>query len=366
MRALRELLPAIFAALLVFVAATGAARADAFTDALAGFTQDSFPATEAALNAVASSGNPQAAAIIQALQDGKLAYDPDSKALFIKADDGSLTDPASGQKFTGAAPATLKTVRLNNKIRGLIDSAMGALTLMSPDRATRLAAAETVFKSRQVSAVPALKAAIAKETDPEVKTVMLQAEAAATLADASASDDDKVAAVNTVAARGDQDALALLTSLSNPSPAVQAAANSAISSINASLAVWNAVQALWYSLSLGSVLLLAAIGLAITFGVMGVINMAHGEMVMLGAYTTFVVQEIIRNSAPWMFDWSIAIAIPLAFLVSGVVGIVIERGIIRFLYGRPLETLLATWGVSLILQQAVRTIFGPDNQQVGN
>ena len=113
-------------------------------------------------------------------------------------------------------------------------------------------------------------------------------------------------------------------------------------------------------------LLLAAIGLAITFGVMGVINMAHGEMVMLGAYTTFVVQELIRTSAPWLFDWSLAIALPLAFLVAGAAGLVIERGVIRFLYGRPLETLLATWGLSLILQQAVRTIFGPTNREVGN
>ena len=118
------------------------------------------------------------------------------------------------------------------------------------------------------------------------------------------------------------------------------------------------MQNLWYGLSLGSVLLLAAIGLAITFGVMGVINMAHGEMVMLGAYTTFVVQEVIRTQAPWLFDWSLAIALPLAFLVAGAVGVAIERGIIRFLYGRPLETLLATWGLSLILQQTVRTIFG--------
>jgi len=125
-------------------------------------------------------------------------------------------------------------------------------------------------------------------------------------------------------------------------------------------------QNVWYGLSLGSVLLLAAIGLAITFGVMGVINMAHGEMVMLGAYTTFMVQEVIRNSFPWLFDWSLIIALPLAFLVSGLVGLVLERGIIRFLYGRPLETLLATWGVSLVLQQSVRTIFGPTNREVGN
>jgi len=113
------------------------------------------------------------------------------------------------------------------------------------------------------------------------------------------------------------------------------------------------------------VLLLAAIGLAITFGVMGVINMAHGEMVMIGAYTTFIVQEVIRTSAPGLFDYSLLIAVPLAFLVAGLVGIAIERGVIRFLYGRPLETLLATWGISLILQQAVRTAFGPTNREVG-
>ena len=132
------------------------------------------------------------------------------------------------------------------------------------------------------------------------------------------------------------------------------------------MSLWDAAQNIWYGLSLGSVLLLAAIGLAITFGVMGVINMAHGEMVMIGAYTTFVVQEIIRAYSPGLFDWSLAIALPLAFLVAGAVGVVIERGIIRFLYGRPLETLLATWGVSLILQQAVRSIFGPTNHEVGN
>ncbi|TIX66051.1 MAG: urea ABC transporter permease subunit UrtB, partial [Mesorhizobium sp.] len=136
--------------------------------------------------------------------------------------------------------------------------------------------------------------------------------------------------------------------------------------INSTLALWDAGQNIWYGISLGSVLLLAAIGLAITFGVMGVINMAHGEMVMLGAYTTFVVQQVIRTSFPELFDWSLVIALPLAFLVAALVGLAIERGVIRLLYGRPLETLLATWGISLVLQQAVRTIFGPTNQEVGN
>jgi urea transport system permease protein len=143
-------------------------------------------------------------------------------------------------------------------------------------------------------------------------------------------------------------------------------ASAAIAAIKSRLVVWDAVQNAWYGISLGSVLLLAAIGLAITFGVMGVINMAHGEMVMIGAYVTFVVQEVIRTRNPALFDYSLAIAIPLSFLVAGCVGILVERCIIRFLYGRPLETLLATWGLSLILQQAVRTTFGPNNREVGN
>ena len=131
-------------------------------------------------------------------------------------------------------------------------------------------------------------------------------------------------------------------------------------------AMWGQAQNVWFGLSLGSVLLLAAVGLAITFGVMGVINMAHGELIMLGAYTTFVTQAVIRTYAPGLFDWSLAIAVPAAFLVAGGIGVAIERGIVRHLYGRPLETLLATWGVSLILQQAVRSLFGPTNREVGN
>jgi urea transport system permease protein len=166
--------------------------------------------------------------------------------------------------------------------------------------------------------------------------------------------------------RADIGAIAALRSISATADAdVKALAADAVTAIEARLKLMSHVQNVWYGLSLGSVLLLAAIGLAITFGVMGVINMAHGEMVMLGAYTTFVVQEVFRAYAPAWFDWSLAVALPLAFLFTGLVGVAIERGVIRFLYGRPLETLLATWGVSLILQQAVRTIFGPSNREVG-
>ena len=200
-----------------------------------------------------------------------------------------------------------------------------------------------------------------------MKAALEQARAAIILDQKDAKPEAKIAAIAVIRDRGDQDALGLLDGLPAGQPnAVVEAAQAAKSSIRHTLALWNTVQNAWYGLSLGSVLLLAAIGLAITFGVMGVINMAHGEMVMLGAYTTFVVQQLIRTYDPALFDYSLAIALPLAFMVSGAVGIVVERTIIRFLYGRPLETLLATWGLSLILQQVVRTIFGPTNKDVGN
>ena len=220
-----------------------------------------------------------------------------------------------------------------------------------------------MFKSKDASALPTLEAALAKETDAAVKKVMLEARAAIILFMPDAKEADKIDAVAVIRERGDQEALSMLSSLPADTPApVLRAAREAITAIQNQLAIWEMVQNAWYGLSLGSVLLLAAIGLAITFGVMGVINMAHGEMVMLGAYTTFVVQEIIRARNPALFDYSLFIAIPLAFLVSGLVGILIERCIIRFLYGRPLETLLATWGLSLILQQARAHRLRPDQQ----
>ena len=186
------------------------------------------------------------------------------------------------------------------------------------------------------------------------------------LNDATADPAETRSAIERMVARGDPAARNILAGLDTRDPTLAAAAQDGIAAIDRSLRLWGYAQNIWQGLSLGSVLLLAAIGLAITFGVMGVINMAHGELVMIGAYTTFAVQEVIRASAPGLFDMSLFIAAPLAFLVAGLVGICIERGVVRFLYGRPLETLLATWGVSLILQQAVRSIFGPNNREVGN
>ena len=342
------------------------AFAGPFEDAVAKFANDDFSDTDEAIGAVASSGNKLAFPIISALQDGRLMADPDSKKVYVTGTDGKSIDAATGEAVA-SVPDSASAVRLNNRLRRSVDAALGSLTLQSPDLSARLQAAQSVFKSHEETALEPVESALAKETNKSVKTALGEARAAILLFKSDATEVQKLEAVATIKARGDQDALALLSDIGTDQPAsVAKAATSAIGSIQNSLAVWSTVQNAWYGLSLGSVLLLAAIGLAITFGVMGVINMAHGEMVMLGAYTTFVVQEVIRTRYPALFDYSLLIAVPLAFLVAGAIGVLIERSIIRFLYGRPLETLLATWGLSLVLQQAVRTMFGPTNREVGN
>ncbi len=339
------------------------ASAQSADEAFARFGADSFSDTVRAIDMLATSGHPQAAAIIEALGESRLLAG--GGAVVIRGADGKLTDGRTGQALA-AEPSGVKPVRLNNNVRRTVQAALGGLGLLNPDAGKRVVAAEAVFKSRDVAALPTLETAIAKETDARARTALRQAQAAILITKVDAPPVDRLAAIETLRERGDQDALAALRTLpGDASPAMRDAQGRAIAAIEGNLALWRAGQNLWYGLSLGSVLLLAAIGLAITFGVMGVINMAHGEMVMLGAYTTFAVQEVIRGSAPGLFDYSLAVAIPAAFIVAGAVGIAIERGVIRFLYGRPLETLLATWGISLILQQAVRTAFGPTNREVG-
>jgi urea transport system permease protein len=365
MRVLRDRLTALVVVLGLLFAAS-LARAQGYDAALSGFAKDSFTDTEAAINAVAASGSPLAAEVIEALQDGRLLFDPNDKKVYVRKKSGEIVDAATGRAVDGTPPAGLKPVRLNNRLRRAIDAAMGALTLLSPDPAKRYDAAQAVFKARDADALKTVDAAIAKEGDARIKRALTEARAAIILNLPDAPAADKLDAVSVIRDRGDQEARGLLAGLpANTPDQVKRAAADTISSIDARLAMWDLVQNTWYGLSLGSVLLLAAIGLAITFGVMGVINMAHGEMVMLGAYTTFVVQEIIRAQNPALFDYSLVIAVPLAFLVAGACGVLIERSIIRFLYGRPLETLLATWGLSLIIQQAVRTVFGPSNRDVG-
>jgi urea transport system permease protein len=367
MRVSRACLVALLLALSSLVLGQAAAYAAGLDEALSHFTADDFSETTTGINDVIATGSPRAEIITRALQDGRLVYSAERKTVYVKDEAGKLTDAATGAPISGDVPADIDTVRVNNRVRGAVDAALGGLTLLSKNPGARYEAAQAVFKSRKASVLATLDSALAKEQDASVRRAMTEARAAIILSGDKASDEEKLAAVDVIRDRADQEALGLLASLpSTTSAPVMKSATAAIGAIKNRLALWEAVQNAWYGLSLGSVLLLAAIGLAITFGVMGVINMAHGEMVMLGAYVTFVVQEIIRDNNPALFDYSLVIAVPLSFVVAGAIGIVIERTIIRFLYGRPLETLLATWGLSLILQQAVRTAFGPNNREVGN
>jgi len=357
---------ALSLALLLIFAMVLPAMAGPFEDAVGKFANDEFADTEDAIDVLATSANPLAYSIVSALQDGRLMADPDTRKIYLTQPDGKILDALTGAAVA-RMPDSAAAVRLNNKLRRHVAAALGALTLQSPDPAKRVQAAQSVFKTHDEALLPAIDAALAKEKNPGARAAFTEARAAILLFKEDATDPEKLEAIATIRARGDQEALALLTGLSGEQPpAIARASAAATAAIQRNLALWSMVQNAWYGLSLGSVLLLAAIGLAITFGVMGVINMAHGEMVMIGAYVTFVVQQTIRTSFPGLFDYSLLIAVPSAFIVAGAIGILIERTIIRFLYGRPLETLLATWGLSLVLQQAVRTMFGPTNQEVGN
>ncbi len=360
------LLRGIGLAMLLALAALPAAAQDARPlpdEIVTRFLADSFGDTEAAIAAVASSGAPQAADMLQALGDRRLFISASTKGLFYRDGAGKGFDARTGKPAD--VPGDASPVRLNNRLRGVVQAALGTLTLLSPDPAQRMRAAESVFKSRDPAALPAIEQALARETNARIRNVFEEARAAIIVSDTKAPEAQRMAAASRIAETGDQDGLALLRQLSAQATGnLKSVIESSIQTIERRQQIRQAGQTVWFGISLGSVLLLAAIGLAITFGVMGVINMAHGEMVMLGAYVTFMTQEVFRAKFPHLLDWSLPIAIPLAFLFTGFVGVLIERGVIRFLYGRPLETLLATFGVSLILQQAVRSWFGPTNREV--
>ncbi len=331
----------------------------------------------AAIERLAATGDPRVVPVLEAFLGGSLYSRKTDGRVVIGEASGRvllLRDPLTLEELGSAAPGAVDRIRINNRLRAAARAALGGLTLLSPDRATRLRAANAVFKGRSAEMAPLLEQALARETDATVRRAMERSLAAVRLT-SSTDTAERVAALDRLTGTADQDVRALVAAVLatnadgtpvEPDAIVRAAATAALAQIEDRLAWWAFVTSVFQGISLGSVLLLAAVGLAITFGVMGVINMAHGEMVMLGAYTTFVVQEAFRAFAPAAFDLSPLVAVPAAFAVAGLVGIAIERGIIRFLYGRPLETLLATWGLSLILQQLVRTVFGPTNREVGN
>jgi urea transport system permease protein len=356
-------LRAFMFACLICLAGHATAAAQSLDTALERFKADSFSDTEAGIADIARSGTPQSVTILDALADRRLFAGTDG--VFWRDKTGAAFDASTG-KPAANIPSTSVTVRLNNRLRNVVQSALGSLTLMSPDPARRLLAAEQAFRARDASALPALEEALARESTPKIKRAFEEARAAIQLSDPATPEVRRIAAALVLSENGDTEALGLMRqALPKAGPSLKDVLDSGIATIERRQQIRQVGQTVWFGISLGSVLLLAAIGLAITFGVMGIINMAHGEMVMIGAYVTFMVQELIRTRAPHLFDWSLPIAIPLAFIIAGGIGILIERTIIRFLYGRPLETLLATFGVSLVLQQAIRTWFGPTNREVG-
>jgi urea transport system permease protein len=314
-------------------------------------------------NALAGSGHPRAGLIIGALADGTLFSTADGKVVIQSG--ANFSDAVTGSATPGLTEDRLTKIGVNNRVRRELRGLSARLSLSSPDAGIRRKSADDAFTAHDPESLPAIEEALKTERAASIRNALAQARAAILLQNPDSSEADKLASVDVLRARGDRDALnAMLTLRTADSETLRNAAIAAQKDIESSLAYWGVLQNVYYGLSLGSVLLLAGIGLAITFGVMGVINMAHGEMIMLGAYTTFMMQKALSSVAPALMPWSLPLAIPVAFLVAGAAGVLIERGIIRFLYGRPLETLLATWGLSLIIQQSVRTIFGAANRPV--
>ncbi len=360
---------ALLLSLACLIALAAPAAAQSLEELVARLPDGNFDDRAGLIEEIARSGDPRAAGLLEMLGEGDLEQlKSDGRVVRVeeRGRDEFAMDPLTGAEIQELGRRDTRRIKMNNNLRRQIDATLGALRLQAPDPEQRLAAARAVLESRDAGQIPALEAALEAEEDAEIARVFRLARAAAILG-SDRPEAEQVAAVQTLAEEGGVAQLGTIASaLDHPMPPVAEAAAAAVAEIERLQRMWGIAENVWYGISLGSVLMLAAIGLAITFGVMGVINMAHGELVMLGAYTTFAVQEVIRSYAPGLFDASLLIALPLAFLVSGAVGVAIERGVVRWLYGRPLETLLATWGVSLILQQSVRTIFGPNNREVGN
>ncbi len=350
---------------------------DTFAAAVQALDTRKFSGKAEAVEALGALDDDRAISVLEAFADGRLYRRKADKLVFIGTRDDKtyiLTNPVDGTEIGTVASRAVKRIVANNKLRGQIRGVLGQLALFSADPDTRRAAAENVIASPSDDSLPLLKRARDRETDAGVRATL---ETGIAMLELASDDRDlRLAAVAALADRSDPAIKSALEQrlLANdeggfvePDAEIRATVQAAVEDIEDRLALFGLAENLIFGLSLGSVLLLAAIGLAITFGVMGVINMAHGEMIMLGAYTTFLVQEIFRSSLPpEVFGWYVAAAIPAAFLVAAGFGVLIERGCIRFLYGRPLETLLATWGVSLILQQLVRSLFGANNREVAN
>ncbi len=315
------------------------------------------------VDALANSGDARARSLLEALLEGRL-FERKSDGLLVFVDTRGaelrIEDALTGELLEPVKKRQLRKIGINNALRSRIRAALATFDLSDPDATVRLVAVNQMLDTLDLESTARLKGYLESESDPGVREAMISA---IHLANLNAEDPAlRLAAVEGLSGNlqpSVRNGLVALQS-STDAPELRAAIDKVLNGIDLRIQLYGLAETVFFGLSLGSVLVLAAIGLAITFGVMGVINMAHGELIMLGAYTTYVIQQLMPDA----LGFSVLISIPAAFLVAGLVGILIERGVIRFLYGRPLETLLATFGISLILQQAVRSIFSPLNRSV--
>jgi urea transport system permease protein len=321
------------------------------------------------VSALVTAGDEAALPLLKALSAGAVQTAPDKQVLIVQ--DGAATNAATGREVK-PLPEGLDDVIINNRVRREIDTAIAALKITAQSVVTRREAVKELAKSADEDMLPLVSKALGKETDAELKSQLMLVQASLQLK--SKDPAIRLSAVKTLTESNNPNTKTLLLALlersgndyAEPDANIRAEAQRSLRAVDSRLATGERIGQVFTGISLGSILLLAALGLAITYGLMGVINMAHGELIMVGAYTTYVVQNLFRHYAPGAFDWYLLLAVPAAFLSAGLVGAVLERCVIRFLYGRPLETLLATWGISLILVQTVRTLFGAQNVQVEN
>jgi urea transport system permease protein len=324
----------------------------------------------AAVEALGALATPAAAAVLDALGNDRL-YATEAGRILMQDAQGAVSDPDTGE--TLAMPDDASSISINNRLRVAIANAQAGQQILTGDTAARLAAVRSMQRDVDPARAPLLRKALDQEKDPQIAALLRLA-----LANIDLVDDDpavRLGAAQALANATDAGVKTVLAarlaknadgSFVEPDPAVRNAVGVAMRRLDIHLSRIEWLGNLFYGASLGSVLLLAALGLAITFGLMGIINMAHGELLMIGAYATYVVQYLFRQFAPGFTDWYLLAALPVAFAASALVGMALERSVIRWLYGRPLETLLATWGISLILMQCVRSLFGAQNVEVGN
>ncbi|MDO9115397.1 MAG: urea ABC transporter permease subunit UrtB [Polaromonas sp.] len=342
-----------------FFIATGAHALSA--DEVKGMALGETEARVEALNKAAANPDEKTAAFIQALADDAVRTAGDK--VFVIKDDKAY-DPVTGAEL--AVPEDAEDVINNNMMRGELDTALAALKLFSKDGQVRADAIKVLASGSDESRLPLIEKAWAAETVPALKNQLEMVRATILL---SSSDKAKrlEAAARLSGSNNPISKTVLIARLAEEDDAeVKSALQASLRKVESALAWGDKLGAVFSGLSLGSILLLVALGLAITYGLMGVINMAHGELMMIGAYATYVVQGLFQKFLPDLFDWYLLAAVPVAFMASALMGAALERGVIRFLYGRPLETLLATWGISLMLQQLVRSIFGAQNVGVEN